>query len=300
MKRRNEVIVGIFVVLTLAVAVVGTLWLARRGFGSTYPVHTSFDWGAGLKQGQQVLLAGVQVGTVENIELRPEGYLFVTMRIDEQYNVPRGTAATVQTTSFFGDKAVALIPSTPSAEAVPPGDTIPAGKPAPSIDELVTRLDSVGKSVSGITLALESELVGNGGIAELRKTIGATHRLVAQLGEIAQQQARVLSTTMASLSRTLSAVDSASVDSTVRSFRKTSDNLADLTANLEEASGKLSTMLAKLESGEGSAGKLLNDPSLYTDVRDLLTDVRALTTRVDSVTADFQKNPRRYINLQIF
>ena len=44
--------------------------------------------------------------------------------------------------------------------------------------------------------------------------------------------------------------------------------------------------------GEGVA-LLLNDPGLYNDLRRVLT-------RVDSLTADFKKNPKRYINLEIF
>jgi phospholipid/cholesterol/gamma-HCH transport system substrate-binding protein len=55
----------------------------------------------------------------------------------------------------------------------------------------------------------------------------------------------------------------------------------------------MTALLSKMESGEGSAAKLLNDPGLYNDVR-------ALVQRVDSLTADFKKNPRKYINLEIF
>jgi hypothetical protein len=40
-------------------------------------------------------------------------------------------------------------------------------------------------------------------------------------------------------------------------------------------------------------GKLMNDPALYNDVR-------SLVTRLDSLTADFKKNPRKYIKLSIF
>jgi phospholipid/cholesterol/gamma-HCH transport system substrate-binding protein len=48
-----------------------------------------------------------------------------------------------------------------------------------------------------------------------------------------------------------------------------------------------------VDSGTGTAAKLINDPGLYNDLR-------TLTQRLDSLTADFKKNPRRYINLEIF
>ena len=60
-----------------------------------------------------------------------------------------------------------------------------------------------------------------------------------------------------------------------------------------EAKDQLTAVLAKADKGDGTLGKLLNDPGLYYDLR-------RLTTRLDSLTADFKKNPRRYINLEIF
>ena len=224
MKRTNEILVGVFVIAALIIGVAGTLWLARTGVRSSYPLHTRFAWGAGLKQGQQVLLAGVQVGSVDNVKLRRDGHLDVTLQIDRQYEIPQGTSATVQTVSFFGDRAVALTPSRPNAQSLQPGDTLPPGTPTPSVDELLTRADSVSRSVSGITQTLQAELVQAGGIAELRNTIVATNRLITQLSAVAAQQSRGLSVTLSSLRRTLSAVDSASIDSTVTNLRATTEN----------------------------------------------------------------------------
>ena len=64
MKRKDEVIVGIFVTVAVAIGVTGTLYLARRGFTKSYPMYARFDWGQNLKVGQPVYLAGVQVGYV--------------------------------------------------------------------------------------------------------------------------------------------------------------------------------------------------------------------------------------------
>ena len=79
----------------------------------------------------------------------------------------------------------------------------------------------------------------------------------------------------------------------MRNFQVASANVAALTDSLRTTTGKLNATLAKLEKGEGTAGKLLTDTLLYRDVR-------SLVTRLDSVTADFKKNPKRYINLTIF
>ena len=74
-------------------------------------------------------------------------------------------------------------------------------------------------------------------------------------------------------------------------FRST--NVSQLAADLKGTTEKLNAVLLKASEGPGTAGKLMNDPAMYNDVR-------ALLQRLDSLTADFQKNPRKYIKFSIF
>ena len=294
MKRRNEVLVGVFVTVALIVGVLGTLWLSRSGLLSdTYPLYTRFRWGANLKQGQEVWLAGFAVGTVDRVELRPDGWLDVWMAVEEKYTVPDGSIAQLKTASFFGDMAINLEPPLNFRSSVQRGDTIPAAPPPPTMDALLSRLDSVSRGVSDVAQAFEIQMVREGGIQDLRGTITATNRLIRQISQVADEQSRGLTRLTTNLNRSISAIDSTVIDSTMRNIRTTTANLAQLTADFQETRERMTALLTKLESGEGSAGKLLNDPGLYNDVR-------ALVQRVDSLTADFKKNPKKYINLEVF
>jgi phospholipid/cholesterol/gamma-HCH transport system substrate-binding protein len=294
MKRRDEVIVGVFITLSLLVGIFGTLWLARKGFGSTYPLYTRFAWGENLKAGQQVLLAGVQVGAVGDVRLRREGFLDVNLKIDKEYQIPDGTTATIQSVGFFGDKAIALHPPPQfSAGNVEAGDTIPTGRSGASIDQLLQRLDTVSRSVTDVAQTFEIQMVRQGGLADLREAIGNTNRLIAQLNDVAVEQSRGLSVTLNSMRRTVDAIDSATVDSTVRNMQDATHNLATLTNTLTQTTATFNQLVSRLDSGQGTAGKLMRDEALYNDLRDVVT-------RVDSVLADFKRNPRRYINLSVF
>ena len=121
MRRRNEVLVGILLTVATIIGVVGTIWLVRGGLEGGYPLYASFRWGENLRNGQPVLLAGVNVGYVENVELRDDGTLFVSMKVQDQYRVPQGTTATVQAVGIFGDAAIALRPAGPNRAKIAEG-----------------------------------------------------------------------------------------------------------------------------------------------------------------------------------
>ncbi len=293
MKRRDEVLVGILVTLGLIVAIAGTVWLAQGGLERGYPLYAQFPWGEGLKRGQPVLLSGVTAGYVDKVEFIPTGGVLATLRMTGGYRVPKGTRASVIPAGFFGDKSVALIPDRPNPVTYAEGDTLPVSPSSPGVDQLAAKADSIAGSVQAITDEFEKELVVGRGLAELRSTLAGTNRLVNQLSQVVTAQSRQLDATMASLRNAAGAIDPAKVDSTLKNMQSASANVVELSTELSRTSAQLSATLAKLDSGAGTAGRLLTDPALYNDVR-------RLVSRVDSLTLDFQRNPRRYINLKIF
>lgn len=293
MKRRDEVLVGLTTTVAVAALVVGSLWLARGGLQPGYPLFAKFTWGAGLKQGQPVLLAGVNVGYVESVDIQSDGLLIVKFRIRKEYHVPRGTTATIEPNGFFGDQLIALHPDKPNIQAVSEGDTLLAGHPTPQIGDVLARVDTIAGRISVLTAALNKELVETGGFTEIRKAIRQSTDLMEELQKVAADQNAELTKTQASIRRLANSVDSAQVDSTVRALRATATNVSQLAADLKNTTDKLNGVLLKASEGPGTAGKLMNDPAMYNDVR-------ALLQRLDSLTADFQKNPRKYIKFSIF
>ena len=83
------------------------------------------------------------------------------------------------------------------------------------------------------------------------------------------------------------------LQTTVDNFEKSSRGLAEATSSLEELSGNLKSIAAKLESEEGTFGMLLKDRSLYDDLKKTTADL-------DSLVIDIKRNPKKYIHLEIF
>jgi phospholipid/cholesterol/gamma-HCH transport system substrate-binding protein len=293
MKRRDEVLVGIVATVALVLAVTGSLLLARGGLAPGYPVYSVFSWGGGLRAGQPVLLSGVSVGYVSDVTFRRDGFLIVTMRINHDYQVPKSTTARIVPNGVFGDMMVAMTPGEMTLEDFAQGDTIPAGPPSLGIGDVLARVDSIGRDVQAVTQALNKEFVESGGLAQLRQTVVKANELISTLGEVAEVQSAELSRTQQALRKVVSAVDSAQVDSTVRAIAGASGAMNTLATDLRGTTERLNAVIARLEGTEGSAGLLMNDAALYNDTR-------ALLVRLDSLTADFQKNPRKYIKFSIF
>jgi phospholipid/cholesterol/gamma-HCH transport system substrate-binding protein len=290
MKRRDEVTVGILLTVAAIVLVIGTLWLVRGGLRRGYLLHSVFAWGQNVKQGQAVLLAGVTVGYVSDVRLDERGVIDVDMAIQKKYHIPRTAHAEIVPVGIFGDVAVALKAPGPSAESYQPGDTVPTSAASSGLDALQARADTVTASLSRITKAFEADLVQSGGLRDLRQTIVSMNRLVAQMQTVVAEQNRNVTTTLGAFR---GAVDSAQIAATLRNFRETSANADSLMLRLSSNTTQLQAILARLERGDGTAGKFLTDTGLYRDARNLLT-------RVDSLMADFQRNPKKYINLRVF
>jgi phospholipid/cholesterol/gamma-HCH transport system substrate-binding protein len=131
------------------------------------------------------------------------------------------------------------------------------------------------------------------GFDELREAMVGAQVVMRTLNRVVIEQSAMLTETQRSLQRVATSFDSTQIDSTFRSLQGAAGSTAQLAEDLRATNARLGNILAKLESGEGTASKLLNDPGLYDEVR-------SLVRRVDTLTAEFKANPRRFIKLSIF
>jgi phospholipid/cholesterol/gamma-HCH transport system substrate-binding protein len=293
MKRRDELLVGLMLVIAIIVLAVGTIWLIRGGLSSGYPLYARFRWGGGAKQGQSVLLSGVNVGYIDDVVFEQSGTIVIKMSINKKFHIPAGTQATLDPNGFFGDVVVGLRPTRVTTLAIAAGDTVASGKPQPQLSDIIAKVDSMSGTLNDVTRSVQVELVQGGALTDLRKTLATSNKLVAQLSEIAATEGRQLAQVTGKLNRAVSALDSATIDSTVKNLRTTSANVTALTNNLANTTAHLDNVLAKVDTGGGSTGKLINDPALFNNVNMLLT-------RLDSLTADFKQHPKKYVRLSIF
>jgi phospholipid/cholesterol/gamma-HCH transport system substrate-binding protein len=294
MRRRDEVLVGIFTLVAVIVLIAGILWLARGGLSRGYPLYAQFPWGSGLKQGQPVLFSGVNVGYVDEVALLEQGGLVVTMRVYENQRVPSGSVASIIPNGIFGDVQIALrAMNGPTGVMLAAGDTIPSSPGATGMGDVVARVDTIANNLNRLILALHGEVVDKRGIADARKAVQSADSMFRTIARLAQEQSRQLTSTQESLRRVATKLDSVPLDSAVRDLREASRHVVQLTDDFRATSTRLRNVLAKADSGQGAFAQLLNDPKL-------VNEIRSAVVRLDSLMTDFQKNPRKYIRVSIF
>jgi phospholipid/cholesterol/gamma-HCH transport system substrate-binding protein len=123
-SRRRNVLIGLFVLGGLAG--LGILIVkfgeSKRWFGQQYIVFAKFDRITGVREGTEVLLAGVSVGNIRKIELavreRPNEGVLVAMEIAKEFPLPKGSVATVET-ALMGQARINVMPPLESTDPLP-------------------------------------------------------------------------------------------------------------------------------------------------------------------------------------
>jgi phospholipid/cholesterol/gamma-HCH transport system substrate-binding protein len=293
MKRRDEIVVGVFTIVAVALLIASMFWFARGGLSKGYPVYSTFAWGEGLKQGQPVLFSGANVGYVDEIILLDSG-LVIEMRIAKNQRIPEGTVATIAPYGFFGDRLIALKPTVgPNGRFLEAGDTIPSGPPSVQLDEIINRVDTIARGLNSLIASLNTELIDQGAIRSIRSTANAADSMIRMLSRLARDQSAELTRTQETLRNVATSIDSARLRPAIEAMRTATLRADTLINDIRATNQQARSLMAKIDSGPGLASKLLNDPAFAASMTSTLS-------RLDSLMADFKANPRKYIRLSIF
>ncbi|GAA4385817.1 MlaD family protein [Hymenobacter koreensis] len=169
----NHIRLGLFVLAGLGCLVATLLLLARKQslFSSSLPVQADFRNVAGLVTGNNVRLAGIDVGTVRRINILNDSTVRVELSLnrDVQPFVKKNAVASIGTDGLVGNTIVNLTAVAAPARPVEPGDVLRTTAPL-AIDEMLSTLNVSNKNLIGITQDLRqitSKLNGSDALWQL-------------------------------------------------------------------------------------------------------------------------------------
>ena len=90
------------------------------------------------------------------------------------------------------------------------------------------------------------------------------------------------------------------LDDTLKRVDKLVERLDGTVGTLDKSSKSLESILARMDRGEGTLGKLSTDDTLYNNASEASANLNKATVELNKLLADFQAHPRKYINLEVF
>ncbi len=325
----NETKVGLVLMAGIVLVVGGILWLQDWSLGSgKQEVVAWFREVGQLQDGNAVKLRGVPIGTVTEIALdeRSTGVI-ARLSIADDVILPDDPVVLLSPETLLGDWQAEIFPRArfPTYNyAMSPRPGMLPGYSLPDVSRLTAVADRIAENLAVITdrvdLAFTDETAVNirTAIENVQEVTEQLTRLMETQGQTVENLASGLESTTTSFQEVAESAErafgeveraiaggelseivdnihrmSAQMDTLSRSLTQLSGEMRGTVASADSSFASLSQIMGDLERGEGTLGLLLQDTALYGDL--LRT-----STLVQDLLLDFQRNPRKYINLRVF
>lgn len=292
-EHQAELQVGALMLVAIVMLVAGVLWVSDVDIGGNrFGFHVLSPRAAQVSEASRVYLHGVDVGSVESVELADGGVL-LSLKVKEKVSIPADSRAEIVPSGFLGSQMVKLVPGG-ADRLLAAGDTI-AGGTGNDLQGLARQLGGQAEDVLDRTARVLSDSTiraVESGAGDLAGTLEETRRLVREERETVGELLEELRATASNLDRATSGPE----------LRRTVARLDTLTAELGRASEgltassrSLSSILEKADRGEGSLGKLVNDDRLYEEMSAAAENLQRASEELGLLAKDLRENPGKYL-----
>lgn len=284
MSHRGVLIkVSIFVVVMLVVAAGLVVIFGEFRFSATNRYHATFTDASHLEGGNDVRIAGVPVGTVEDVKLNPDNTVDVAFTLDKKYQVYTSTRAMIRYENLVGDRFMEITSGPGELRKLPKGSTIPKQntQPALDLDALLGGLRPVVKGLNGEQV----DQISNAILELLQGEGGALSRLLSETGTFSQtlgDRYEVISGVIQNLNQVLGTIDEKSVE-----FDASIDELQKLVTGLSEGRDPIAGAIPPLASAENDLTDMLVNSR--RPLQGVLENLRPLSTELDTRKAEVNR-----------
>lgn len=289
--------VGAFFLVVLIAAGVLVLRIEDIAIGKkarTHVVEVHFADVAGLDDKSAVRIAGVRVGKVDGIRLLPDGSAIVRIALGPDVELRQGATGQIRALSLLGDKYVDLAPGPVSAPKLADGARIEGSVPT-SFDELTRLAGDIGKDVKELTSSLRGSIGGPEGEEKLNRIVDNLGRLAESLAQMVDANRRNIDATLANLrefsagmNQTLARLDRI-LDENRANLKGTIANTDELSAKLKTTADSLGSITRKIDEGQGTIGKLINEPETHQNLNDTLKSVKQGVDQLNTALTQINK-----------
>ncbi|MDE7068944.1 MAG: MlaD family protein [Alistipes sp.] len=302
MKR--EVKIGIFAVIMIAALWAGIRFLQGLDiFSRNATYYVAYDQVDGVQTASPVMIRGVKVGSVTDIRFDPAvgDQVVLQLSVQRQYPIPVNSEARIYSASIMGSKAIE-IELGDAREYLGKGDTIRSGRSKDLMDVAGSELEFFKQKISQVVADLGRTMDNLNGLME--RNAPHIDAAVSHLSSISGSVDGMLLAQRENLAGALEGLarfsqmlgdNSSRVDGMLSDLNAMTRKMADedLAGSLASSLNDLGELLARVERGEGTLGRIMNDPALYASLEQASDNLGALLE-------DLKARPTRYVHFSLF
>lgn len=300
MKLSREFKTAIIVIAGIAFFFIGFNFLKSRSiFSPSNTYYAYFEHSNGLKSGTPITINGVKIGAVESVKLDEQTTkIKVTMDCSVNYSFSKNSKAEIYN-SLLGGAGLQIVPVFDDAPLAESGDTLASSVQMDMMRSLASKIEPISQNAETLLLNLDTAvksvntILDPTTISEMKKTITNLNIAMQNLAQSSVALNQLLAKNKAHLEATLQ-----NSDNITANLAKFSDDLAKsdvskLMLQTQEALTGVNEILADIQAGKGSFGKLMKDESLYKNLD-------ASSKQLELLLQDFRLNPKRYVHFSVF
>jgi phospholipid/cholesterol/gamma-HCH transport system substrate-binding protein len=315
LRISKEFKVGFYIVLAIFIIYWGMNYLKGNDvFARDKVFYAIYDNTEGLTPAKSVVINGYAIGLIDAIYFHPDmsGRLVVKMKQLKDYPVPRNSVAKIHSVGFLGEKNIQLLLGD-SQELLQNGDTLKAGFEVSLTDEVSAQVAPIKAKAENLLLSLDT-VVGllsgfltpttqrnfEASFESLKKTfdnLESTSDMLSKYLNNNHANFDKITNNLESISSTL-ASNNDNITQVLKNVNAITDSIKRLefSASIKKfnnAMDQLEEVITKVNTGQGTASQIINNPDLYTNLEDA-------TYSLNRLLLDLKYNPNKYLNFSIF
>ena len=295
-KSRLEWKVGLFVFIGLVLLAILLLQFSKGTsfFRLTYDILLQASSVGGLKTHAQVLMSGVQVGTVSDMRLAPDGKsVTITLRLYKQPQIHKDARFVIEQSGFLGDQYVAIRPTNNEGDFFGPGGEAKAEAPL-DLQEVarfaagfLQHIDSAATNLNDALMEARRTVLSARALTNLSATLNNLHRVserslivVDNLNAIVATNGPAINVSVSNILFFTEQINLAA--SAVRELVATNSPEIDAAVkNIESSTTTLKNLLDGVQQGKGLAGQLLENEQIAANVSRVVENLSITTSNLN-------------------
>ena len=299
MKISREVKTAVLVISGLVMFVFLFNYLKGNNLlDSSRSFYVVYDNVEGLASSTPVTINGLSVGKVQEISFNNDGSgsLLVKLLVDSDFEFSKNSKAELYEAGLIGGKAIAIIPAFDNAENAKKGDYLEGGVKA-GLSELVNqRLTPLQEKIETMMVSADSLLNNLNDVfdsqtkANLKNSIAGLNTTITSFGETSKSLNNLVENNQEQIKSALTNVETITSNLTKVTDSLANANLGNTIKDLQSTINNFNSVLASIDEGKGSIGKLFKDEGLYNNLK-------GATKEMEELLRDIKLHPKRYFRI---